>query len=72
MNDRPRQHRKIVRRAVLTRRIQAMHGFKVGILQMQFFYVLSHHGHELRLAARDIISQRHAGIIAGVDDEAAA
>jgi len=44
----------------------------MGILQMQFFHVAVHQRDELRLAAGDVVRQRHAGIVAGVNDQPAA
>ena len=72
VNNRTGEHRQIVGRAMLTRGIQAVNGFEMGIAQIQFLHVVVHHLHELRLAARHIICQRHAGIVAGVHNQAAA
>jgi len=57
---------------VLARRIQTVDGFKVGIAQVELLRVAVHHLHKLRLAASNIVCQRHAGIVAGVNDQATA
>ncbi|MNG41050.1 hypothetical protein D3C84_1299780 [compost metagenome] len=56
VNNRSRQHRQIVSRTVLPWRIQAVHGFKVGITQIQLLHVVVHHADELRLTARYVVS----------------
>ncbi len=57
---------------MLTRGIEAVDGFEMGILQMQFFDILIHQGDKLRLTAGDIVGQRDAGVVAGVDNQPAA
>ena len=72
VNDGPGKHGEIVSGAVLARCIQPVYGFEVGIAQVQLFNVVIHHPDELRLTARDVIRQRHAGVIAGINNQAAA
>lgn len=69
MDNRPRQHRQVIGRTVLARGIEAVDGFEMGVLQMQFFDILIHQGDKLRLTAGDIVGQRDAGVVAGVDNQ---
>ncbi len=72
VDDGPGEYRQVVRRTVLARRIQTVHGFKMGIAQIQLFNVIIHHVHELRLPTRHVIGQRHTSVVAGIDNQAAA
>ena len=69
MDNRPRQHRQVIGRTVLARGIEAVDGFEMGVLQMQFFDILIHQGDKLRLTTGDIVGQRDAGVVAGVDNQ---
>ncbi|MNE57552.1 hypothetical protein D3C80_1525230 [compost metagenome] len=60
----------IARGAVLPFRIQAVHRQEMGILQAQRFGVVVHQANKRILTARDIISQRDAGIITRLNNDA--
>lgn len=72
MNNRPREHREVIGRTVLARSVEAVDGFEMGVSQVQFFDILIHQGDKLRLAAGDIVGQRDAGVVTGVDNQPAA
>ena len=72
VNDGPGEHGQVIGRAVLARRVQPVDGFKVRITQVQLLHVVVHHLHKLRLPARHVIGQRHASIVAGIDNQTAA
>ena len=72
VDDGPGENGQVIRRAVLARRVQPMDGFKMRIAQVQLLHVVVHHLHKLRLPARHVIGQRHAGVVAGIDNQAAA
>ncbi len=69
MNNRPREHREVIGRTVLARSVEAVDGFEMGVPQVQFFDILIHQGDKLRLAAGDIVGQRDAGVVTGVDNQ---
>ena len=68
----PGENGQVIRRAMLARRVQPVDGFEVGITQVQLLHIVVHHLHELRLPARHVIGERHAGVVAGIDNQAAA
>ena len=41
----------------------------MGVPQMQFFDILIHQGDKLRLTTGDIVGQRDAGVVTGVDNQ---
>lgn len=54
---------------MLARSVEAVDGFEMGVPQVQFFDILIHQGDKLRLAAGDIVGQRDAGVVTGVDNQ---
>ncbi len=72
VDDGPGEDGQIVGRTVLARRIQPVDGFKVRVAQVQLLHIVIHHLHKLRLAARHVIGQRHAGVVPGINNQTAA
>ncbi|MNI58174.1 hypothetical protein D3C73_1132730 [compost metagenome] len=65
-------HRQIARRGELPRCIQTVDGFKMGVLQTELGALLIHQFDECGLTARHVVRHGYAGVVAGVNDNAAA
>ena len=63
--------RHVARGAELTIGIQAVYGLEVGVFQTKGVNVVVHQADEGILAAGDVVGHRHAGVVAGLQVDAA-
>ena len=63
--------RHVARRAVLAVSVQTVHGLEMGIFQAQRGNVAVHQAHKRVLASRNVVGHRHAGVVAGLQVNAA-